>query len=255
MKKILLVLGIMIVLAGIAGVGYWYWQSNQTTQQEPLRTIALDSPDIKSFDDVCATGTDGQLNCTGNIEQFDCESYDEIDLDLTYLQPHYPMLMCQNIKTISSKDAGETVEGVYAIPGSGLLAGRVTIVDYVIINDDAFQLVESEDQFRQFFQPINSREKATVYFQLLHKAMLVLDESSLNKLKSSPYGQYLVSPETFALSSVTEVDDEFIVTAYSESVISCIADLYGYTFLVKRDGSVVEQDRTLIWHSDLECTS
>jgi hypothetical protein len=254
MKKILIVVGIIIILAGLGGAGYWYWQSKGAAV-EPLQKVTLDNPNIDSFEDVCVTKADGQLSCKGNIEQFDCEKYDKVDSDLTYLQPHYPMLTCENVKTIGSKDVNVIEEGVYTVPGSGLLAGRVTIVDYIIIKDAAFQLIGSQDQFRQLFQPINSAEEAAAYFQVLHKAVLVLDESSLNKLKSSSYGEYLVSPETLTLNSVTETGDGFTVTAYSEDAISCIADLYGYTFLVNPDGNVVEQSKTLIWHSDLECTS
>lgn len=253
MKKILLVLGIVVILAGLVGVGYWYWQ-NQTRVTD-LQTVVLDNSSIDSFDDVCTTEADGQLDCTGNIEQFNCDSYDKVSTDFTDLQPSYPMLICKSVKTIGSEDVNEVEEGVYLIPGSGLMAGRVTIVDYIIIKDSIFQLIKSEDQFRKLFQPINSTEEAVAYFQIIHKAVLVFDESSLNKLKNSSYGKYLVSPETLNLNSVTETSDGFTITAYSESAISCTSDLYSYTFLLKRDGQLIEQDRTLIWRSDLECTS
>lgn len=245
-------IGIVIIVIGLISGGYWYWRT-QTIGS--LQTITLDQLGIDSFDDVCTMGENSELSCTGNIEQFGCEKYRILEVNSQDLQPHYPMLVCENVQVIGSADAEEVTRGVYAIQGSGLMLGKVTVVKYIIIRDNAFQLIESSKQFKDLFQPIENKEEAAAYFQTLHQAKLVLNESVLDQLKSSFHGEYLIPLDALTLSSVSETDGGFTITAYSDNTLSCETELYMYTFFLTRYGDVIEQNRTLIWQSDLECTS
>ncbi|EKD56237.1 MAG: hypothetical protein ACD_58C00257G0002 [uncultured bacterium] len=255
MKKNILYIISILVITSLAAAGYWYWRSHKTTETtvDEFQTVALDNPDIDSFDDVCTNKTDYELTCTGNIEQFSCNSFNSSDVFFANLQPSYPMIICK--KMVQSKDFSKSNFGVYVVEGDGLLAGKTILTDYIFINNGTFQLIESENQFRQLFQPIESVAEAAAYFQALHKAALVLDESTLNSLKNSAAGQYLISPEEITLNSVNETVDGFTISAYSEETLSCKNELYSYTFILNRDGGIIEKSKTLIWRSELECTS
>lgn len=256
MKKILFILAIaLFITVAVMALVYWYVQPDKVNIVGSLQTIALDDLSIDSFDDVCTKELDGQLSCVGNIEQFGCERYRRIDEMFQDLKPYYPMLICENVANTGSIDAHQVTGGVYAVTGSGWMAGRATLVKYIMIRDNTFQLIESEDHFSQLFQPIESVQEASAYFQALHKAVLVLDEATLTKLKNSSHGEYLVTLDAVTLSSVSETDDGFIVTAYSDNTLSCKTEWYRLTFLLERNGNAIEQSNTLIWQSNLECTS
>lgn len=256
MKKILLVSTLItLITLGIISLIYWYTSSDEVKKIGSLQTIDLDKSSIDSFDDTCTKESDGQLTCVGNIEQFGCERYRMIEGSIQDLRPYYPMLICENIAVVGSSNAEEAISGVYAIEGSGLMSGRATVVKYVIIRDGQFQFIESAEQLKELFQPIESMQEATAYFQVLHKAVLILDESTLDKLKNSAHGEYLVSMDTLTLSSVSETENGFIITAYSDNTLSCKTELYKYTLLLTRNGDAIEQSTTLVWQSNLECTS
>lgn len=240
MKKLLIILGIVVILAGLAGTGYWYWQN----QVPAMQKVALDNANVKSFDDVCRKDDrSGNLNCYGNIEQFGCKFFQTPGFTTTDLQPTLPIIICEN--RISSKD----YQDVYVQDSTPGVFSPLA-VDFIIIRDGYFQLIKSPDQFRKVFQPITSVAEATAYFQALHKAVLILDTRILDTLKSSTEGQYLVSPDTFMLSSVKDAANGFTINTYSGDTLRCIKDLYSYTFLLQSDGSIVQQSKTLLWHNE-----
>lgn len=248
MKKVLL-LGtiITLVLLLIGGAFYWYWK-NQPAEALPLQTITLDNPEIGSFDDVCTPQDEYELDCTGNIEQFGCEHYRSVGTTLADLQPNYPMLVCEK-KNNYAKD-----EGVYRIQGVGWSLGT-TVVDYIIINGNAYQLIQSEDQFRQLYQPITTTDEAMDYFQALHKAVLALNDQQLSAiqfpkdLSRDVEGVFHVSLESIGLSEVSRTWRGYAFTAYSSIGGGCVDEIYQYQYLLKENGRLTEQSKKLIWES------
>lgn len=236
MKKILIILGIVVIFAGLAGAGYWYWYN----QVPAMQKVALDNANVKSFDDVCTEGDNNTLNCTGSIEQFGCKWYRSPSFTLSNLVPALPIIMCE--KRVVLKDN----QNVY-IQDSGLGSFSPVAVDFIIIKDGYFQLIKSADDFKQVFQPIESIAEATAYFQGLHKGVLILSDQTLNNLKKSATEHYLVSPETFKLSSVSKTVEGFIITAYSGATLECKTELYNYSFLLKRNGELTVQNKILLW--------
>lgn len=250
MKKILLVIGIVIILAGIAGFTYWYWQSQSAVKEaeiEPLQTVALDNLNVDSFDDVCTEKDEYELECKGNIEQFGCERYRTASISFVDLEPSYPMLVCEK-KSAYKKD-----EGVYRHNNDGAL--RLTVVDYIFLKDDFFQLVQSASQFHQLFQPIDNQEEAKAYFIGLHTASLLLDEEQLLRIKSAEayggeqVGSLTVPLDSIGLSEITETWNGYTITAYSSLGGFCITEVYQYEYLLKKDGRLVEKNKQLIWES------
>lgn len=249
MKKILLVIGIIIILVGIAGFAYWYWQ-NQTGTSD-LQTVALDNPSIDSFDDVCTKKTDYESECTGNIAEFGCDQYPILsDVTTSGLEPLYPILKCEK------KDQPG---GVYTIEGTGWSFGISTAVDYIIIKNNSFQLIESEDQFRKLFLPVESVEEAKAYFNVLGRGLLIFNEAGLSRIQSPNFlgdktggYRFLVPVDSIDFSQITETVDGYVITAYSGIPADCTDEVYLYTFLLTRDGQLTEQSKQLIWESEVK---
>lgn len=247
MKKNILVYGVIILAAlGLAAAGYWYWQSQQNGVGGGLQTVALDNPGIASFDDVCTKGENSELNCTGNIKQLGCDRYRSASDTFTDLNPFYPILICK-------KDGSLTDEGIYRQSKNGATLARETI-EYIIIRDGTFQLIKTEDELREVFQSIESIAEAKSYFSLLHKGVLVLDEETLSHIKSPRSfrgerkgGRFAVSIDSLALNQVTETADGYAITAYSNIPDFCTDEVYLQTFLLKRNGRLIEQNKELIW--------
>lgn len=247
MKKQPLIYGIIIlvVVAMVIG-GYWYWQNQTGTFS--LQTVALDNPDIDSFDDVCTKKTDYELECTGNIEEFGCYRY-RIDPRTSFsaLQPSYPILVCDK-KNVPD-------EGVYHFQGEGLTQDTVISAGYIVIEDNSFQLIKSEDQYREMFQPIESVEEANDYFVGLHRAFLALNDNQLSKITSLAGGdnsRFYVPVDTIVLSSINATTDGFHLIAYSNFSDLCIDEMYQYQYLLRRDGLLVEKSQQLIWESEVK---
>lgn len=251
MKKILLILGIVAILAGASGFAYWYWQSQNSVTEaevEPLQTVALDNPDIDSFDDVCTKEDNGQLSCSGNIKEFGCTLYTAIAERFIGLQPVYPVVGC------NKENRSSTEGGVYQLAGG--LHYPPTDVDYVIIKDGQYQLITSVDQLSLVFAPIQSVDEAKAYFGVLGKGLLVLDQEMLSKITSpqvfhkpitSEQARFNVAVDTLGLSQVTKVLSGYTITAYSSVPAVCVDEVYFYTYLLKQNGELIQQNKQLIW--------
>lgn len=247
MKKTLFVLTLtLLIIAGIITLIYWYVQSDKVSIVRSLQTIALDDSNITSFNDVCKTEADSQLNCTGNIRKFDCDQYIQLsDVIIFGLQPPYSIVGC--------KKEDEKV-GVYAFKQSYFPYDVITVIDYIIIKEGSFQLIQSVDQFRETFQPIQSVDEAKAYFDVLNEGILVLDKKQLENIQSPKFlggetdgDRFLVPVDSINFSKVTETTDGYIITAYSNIPKNCVDEVYLYTFLLSPDGYLVLEDEQLIW--------
>lgn len=233
MKKILLIVGIFVLITlGVGGGIYWYLQSNKV---------------IDSFDDVCSEKDEYELECKGAIEQYNCENYRSTGTKYKDLNPFYPILICE-------KNGYKEDEGIYRKFGDISSRTNPTTTYYIIIKDNAFEFIQSEDQFRQLIQPIESVEEAKAYFNALNRGLLVLDEEKLSKIKFPKFlggetdgDRFLISSDEIDLSQVTPTTDGYLITAYSGLPTTCVDEVYFYTFLLKRDGLLIEQDKELIW--------
>ncbi len=249
MKKALyLVTSSLIVLVGLVGIFYWYWLS-QPEVMTPLQTVALDNPDITSFDDVCTPKDEYELDCKGNIQQFECDRYRSASTMFADLQPSYPMLICEKKYDLSEI-------GLYRIEKQVPLGPKAyKYVDYIVIKDNTFQRIQTEGQFRQLFQPITSVEEAIVYFEALHKAFIILRDEQLSgfeylKEKGDTVGTFYVSSDSIGLSEVTETWNGYSIKAYSYlGEWDCVTEVFQYKYLLKKNGRLVEKDKQLIWES------
>jgi len=249
MKKIFVVSSVVILLGALVAAGYWYLQSDKITDGESLQTVTLDNPTIVSFDDVCTKEDNGQLNCTGNIAEFGCTSYGDIADSTIGLRPAYSVISC--LKENHSSSTG----GVYQLRGTAYVDPRD--VDYVIIKDGVFQLIQSVEELRHIYQPIKSIDEAKAYFSVLGKGVLVFDQDMLSRITSPQVfhsfltnAKFDVPIDSIGLSQVTEAADGYILTPYSAIPGFCIDEVYWYTFLLQRDGQLIEQNKKLIWTTE-----
>lgn len=241
MKKLLAALGVIIALVAICIAGYLYWL--RVNVEPKLQTVALDNPQVDSFDDVCTEDENSTtLNCKGNIQEFGCDWYSLPDFSYTDLQPTMPFVLCEN--RLSAKNQ----QYVY-IQGSETANFSPIAVSFIVIKDGLFQLITSSEEYREIFQPIESIAEATVFFQGLHVAHFIVDDAALDILKKGESSNYLVSTDAFTPSTVFEEDSGYSINAYSATALDCKTQLFSYDFLVKRDGEIVEKNKKLLWEN------
>lgn len=230
----------------MGGAIYWYFKPDSITMVGSLQTIALDNFTVDSFDDVCTKEDNNQLSCTGNVAKFGCDKYIQVsEVIATGFEPHYPIIGCQ-------KEDDEI--GVYVIKQSYWPFGVAAAIDYLIIKDGLFQLIQTEDHFQDLFLPVEDANEALAYFDALDKGVLVLDDEQLKRIQSPKFlggetdgDRFLVSTDAISLSQVTSTTDGYVITAYSGIPKICVDEVYFYTFLLKRDGLLIEQNKELIW--------
>lgn len=239
MKKLLIILGIVVILAGLAGAGYWYWQSKP-------QVVALNSSDTKTFNGLCTKIENGQLTCDDSLKNFECDLYVDIADRFVGLEPEYPVIGC-NKKNISSIPGG-----VYQLPGNSYVPP--SDIDYIIIKDGNFELISSIDQLGLVYAPIESIDEAKAYFSILGKGLLVLDEAQLDKIKNPVLhgrpligGKFDVPVDSIQLSQVKSQGNDFVITSYSSLPYDCIGAIDYDTYLLKQDGTLIQQDKQYIW--------
>jgi len=208
-----------------------------------LQQVALDNATVTSFEDVCTDDGDGYLSCTGNIEQFGCYRYGtNYYSDFTNLSPAYPIITCYK------KDGSA---GVYLYKGTDTSSSAYTGVHYIVIRDGFFQLITALQEFQKIYQPISNIAEAKDYFIATGKASFVDSDVAIDSIQNAAKaGTYYVTDDKLQKSTVIETENNFIINSYSHSSLgtfSCANDLYSLTFLLDRDGSLFEQDKTLVW--------
>jgi hypothetical protein len=110
------------------------------------------------------------------------------------LEPSYPIAICY-AHPLGADNTKMIEEGKYFYNTGGIIPAYVR---YVVLQDDQFVLIETEDEFRAIFAPVTTEEETLSY------VLAVQDLSAYYDLERDPRLQYFVD----------EIEDTYVeVTA------------------------------------------
>jgi len=137
------------------------------------------------FEDMgCPIDESGRRNCEQESQLFSlgCDRIEKPSDLLGALEPAFPIAVCL-FEPMNHPDQSELMEGEYIYRKGGMLP---VFVRYVIFQDGQFQLMKSEEQFRDVFAPIESEDEALGYTLALRNLSAYYD------LEFNPAYEYFV---------------------------------------------------------------
>lgn len=130
---------------------------------------------------------EGLCNRDSPLFAFECAKIREPSNLLGGLEPAYPIATCIVISHLLNPDEPGKVEskmmaeGEYFYRGGGIVPEYIR---YVIVRNNQFQLIKTEDEFRKIYAPIETPEEALSY------VLAVKDLSAYYGLKQNPDYEY-----------------------------------------------------------------
>ena len=201
------------------------------------------SLDVAPFEQLCTLDElTHSYRCRAPLSEFPCDSLSKPPDTLAWLEPPLPIMSCR--KRLSAADSSE--RGVYRIPDQMTGGIYEYQIEYIVWKDGRFELLRSEEEFRETFAPVQTVEEAFAFIVALNKGSLVFDPGPILALQG---GTYRVPKPAIKATSGHPADEGFIINAYSDDG-DCSEIIYKKTLLVKRKGEVSEQDSEVIWESD-----
>jgi len=151
-----------------------------------------------------------------------CDEIREPSDLLGALEPAYPIAQCLAESRTASEnpdvewlgvmdDYAYSAEGDYFFRVGGILN---QVVRYVIFRDNQFVLIETEDEFRTVFSPVDTTDEALAYV----KAVTGLDD--YYGLEPNPQYTYFVS-DAIEDTHADEVEDGYSVHLYYHQTFGC----------------------------------
>lgn len=174
--------------------------------------------DFSVFENVgCPPDEYGFRRCKTDSPMADlgCNEIREPSNLLGALDPSYPIALCLVIPYLNAEEMGAEnahmlAEGKYFFNIGGSIP---TYVRYVIFRDNQFELVETEDEFRNIFAPIAGPQEALSY------ALAVKDLSAYYGLEIDSRYQYFV--DEIEDTHVEAMADGYLVHLFFYEVFGC----------------------------------
>jgi hypothetical protein len=117
-----------------------------------------------AFDVGCPKDDYGSRPCISNnsLAALGCDEMQAPSSLIGGLHPSYPIAVCQvRPRPDQTKETQAEIEkGLYFYYTGGLFGSYIR---YIIVQDDAFRLIKSEDEFRDIYAPIETSEEALSY--------------------------------------------------------------------------------------------
>lgn len=151
-----------------------------------------------------------------------CHAIREPSSLLGALEPPYPIALCLIENPRDPQDSADvewTEVGDYVYNPRGNYLYRIGgfyshMVRYVILRDDQFVLIETEDEFRETFAPVETTEEALSY------TMAVTGLLAYYGLEPNPRLKYLVD-DVIEDTHVSVTRDGYLVHLYHYEVFGC----------------------------------
>jgi len=199
--------------------------------QKSLRFVNHPQPkftvDFSVFENVgCPLSEYGSRHCEEEslLATLGCDQIRQPSNLLGALEPSLPIAMCLIDDTTWS--VGHDVEKVevgwdeYTYNANGDYFFRIgglflsSLFQYVVLQDGHFILIETEDEFREVFAPIESSQEALSY------TIAVTGLSAYYGLEHNPGYEYFVD-EVIEDTHVDKVKDGYSVNLYRQDVYGC----------------------------------
>ncbi len=187
----------------------------------PPPELALDA---EAFEGAgCPPNEYGYRNCKddGPVGVLGCNEISEADDLLGGLEPSHPIVGCLidgffqeedewDVEWLGVGDYNYNAKGGYFYRVGGR---KSSAVQYVMVRDDQFALIETEDEFREIFSPIESADEALSY------VLAVTGLFPLYGLEPEPRLEYFV--EEITDTYVEAVADGFLVNLFYHETFGC----------------------------------
>lgn len=165
------------------------------------------------------------------------------------LDPVYPIASCYTTEHNVAGDIGPVERGwespyIYVPDGDylfGLGALASIWVRYVIYQDGHFVLIETEDEFRAIFAPIETADEALAYVKAVTNR---IDYYGLEADSKHKYFAYDIIEDTY----VKVVPDGYIVHLYDFGAFGCGPHLtYAMDFHITPQGHIQQLETEVVW--------
>jgi hypothetical protein len=206
--------------------------------------------DFSVFETVgCPPDEYGRMYCEGDspLAALGCDRIRKPSELLGGLEPSFPIGVClvepyRNTDEPESADARMPAEGEYFYRTGGLYP---IFVRYVLFGDDQLRLIETEEEFRGIFSPIDSPDEALSY------ALAVTNLSAYYNLEFNPDYEYFVNE--LEDTHVDVVEDGYIVHLYRYQAFGCGPhNTSAVDLLITNQGSVEEVAREAVYKDPSE---
>ena len=204
--------------------------------------------DFSPFDDVgCPSDESGLRYCEEDSLLFvlGCDRIEKPSDLLGGLEPAFPIAECLFVP-LRHPDQPDSIdaEGEYIYRTGGLMP---IYVRYVIIREGQFQLIQSEEQFREVFAPVETENEALSY------ALALRNLSPYYGIELKPEYEYFVDDleDTYIESS----PDGYLAHLYYYQFFGCGPHLtYAIDLRVTGQGMIEEMNRQAVYKDPSEDT-
>jgi hypothetical protein len=201
-------------------------------------TIASDiRNDSNAFIDAGCLAEDFSLNCDnlGLDQRFSCMQIINASSALENLSPQLPIVECLHLSEEYNSQKGIVREGCM----------MPLFRKYIIMQDDEFKLIESIEDFRSIFAPVETKDEALAFAVALTSSLPRYDTSV-------PEGYYQVS-SSIRPTYAKETEGGYLVHLFESELCGCGSHpYYAIDYLVTRDGKVTELSREEVFNSTMQ---
>jgi hypothetical protein len=205
--------------------------------------------DFSLFEDVgCPLNESGLRYCEEDspLTALGCDRIQAPSDLLGGLEPGLPIAQClvEPFRHPDQPDStGVESEHIYRT-GGGLMP---VYVRYVIIQDGQFQLIKSEEQFRDVFAPVESENEALSY------ALALRNMSAYYDIELHPEYEYFV--DQLEETNVETLSDGYLVHLYQYQFFGCGPHItYAIDLRITDQGMIEEMNRQAVYKDPSEDT-
>jgi hypothetical protein len=209
--KFIAIMGVVVVL--LLGSAIWvYWRQNYKIETSVVGQ--------EIFEKFCKAEKNqyGAVKwvCESPIADLKCEIF-SMSAGRSGLSPRYPIVPCRH-----GKIAGSLDKGVYQEEFMGMNGGGYNEVYYIVYKNNKFILINSPEQFRSIFAPVETEEEALAFVVKFDKGYIIEDEKSYQAFED--YWDFQADRGKFKATSVKKVNGGFLVENAYSVASSCGAD-------------------------------
>ncbi|MDD2755918.1 MAG: hypothetical protein PHS80_10370 [Methanothrix sp.] len=154
---------------------------------------------------------------------------------LENLSPQLPIVECLHLSEDYNSQEGILREGCM----------MPLFRKYIVMQGDEFKLIESIEDFRSIFAPVETKEEALAFAVAL--------TSSLPRYDTSVPENYFPVSSPITPTYAKETEGGYLVHLFDKEICGCGSHpYYAIDYLVTRDGNVTELSREEVFNSTMQ---